>query len=41
MPNRSLEVLSMSDNDDGEYVCMVDDDRQVHLVTIAGKDHTV
>ena len=38
MGNKSLEVLDIHHGDEGEYVCMVGDDSQDHLVTMAGKD---
>jgi hypothetical protein len=38
--NTSLEVLEVSEDDAGEYVCMVETLSQAHLVTIAGEDDT-
>ena len=38
MGNKSLELLDIQDGDEGEYVCMVGDDSQAHLVTMAGED---
>ena len=43
LSHTSLEVLCMSDDDAGEYVCMVDvlgeTVSQSHKITIAGKDN--
>ena len=38
MGNKTLEVLDINQGDEGEYVCMVGDGSQAHLVTMAGKD---
>ena len=43
LSDTSLEVLEVSDDDAGEYVCMVDvmgeTVSQTHKITIAGKDN--
>ena len=41
MANSSLEVLELTDDDAGEYVCMVDTEtitsKHTHLVIVGGK----
>ena len=39
MSNTSLEVLEVSEEDAGEYVCMVGTLSHTHLIAIAGEDN--
>ena len=40
LSNTSLEILEVSEDDAGEYVCMVETVSQKHLITIAGEDNS-
>ena len=40
LSNSSLEVLGVSEDDAGEYVCMAETVSQKHLITIAGEDNS-
>ena len=40
LSNTSLEVLEVSEDDAGEYVCMAETVSQKHLITIAGEDNS-
>ena len=40
LSNSSLEVLEVSGDDAGEYVCMVKTVSRTHLINIAGEDNS-